>query len=56
MSSQYENIPMCQDRRDWCKAKVCGKCIALVDTDFNGKDCPFYKRMDSGLIKDSGEN
>ena len=34
--------PKCQDKREGCAACKEGGCIALHDTDFGGKPCPFY--------------
>lgn len=31
------------DKHVDCFANKGGECICLIDTDFNGRDCPFYK-------------
>ena len=35
------------DMHEDCLACDKGKCIALSDNDFGGRDCPFYKPLDS---------
>lgn len=37
-----ETFPICKAHPD-CHAFQDGRCAALADTDFGGRDCPFYK-------------
>lgn len=36
-------MPECKDCKQDCFAYLSGKCRVLNNTDFNGKQCPFYK-------------
>ena len=40
--AREKNCPRCKKHID-CKANYSGKCIALNDTNFGERDCPFYK-------------
>lgn len=45
--AKEKNCPRCKKHID-CKANYSGKCIALNNTDFGNRDCPFYKsRIDA---------
>jgi len=39
----------CKDRRGGCCMCAGGKCLALWNTDFKGKPCPFYKTKEQRL-------
>ena len=36
-------LPECRYERDDCHACRDGRCVALSDTDFGSRDCPFYR-------------
>ncbi|HIR70961.1 MAG TPA: hypothetical protein IAA55_06745 [Candidatus Pullilachnospira gallistercoris] len=40
-----ETFPICKAHSD-CHAFQDGRCAALADTDFGGRDCPFYKNRE----------
>lgn len=53
--TREKNCPRCKKHID-CKANYSGKCIALNNTDFGERDCPFYKsRIEAYNKKKEGE-
>ena len=39
------DFPKCRNKERDCRARdAWGRCVALVDTDFGDKPCPFYKQ------------
>lgn len=40
------NLKMCQSRHPDCFAFEAGRCIALRETYFGERDCPFYKKKE----------
>lgn len=40
--NKIKEFPACSDERKGCAANHGGRCVALEDTDFGDKPCPFY--------------
>lgn len=38
-----KQCPICEKQHTDCFAHSNGRCAILCNTDFKGKDCPFYK-------------
>lgn len=43
MPSKRSVYPPCKDKRGNCFSLVNGKCRILDDTEFEKRNCPFYK-------------
>ena len=39
-------LPKCKNKN--CEYNVNGRCRILTSTDFNGKECPFFKEKKDG--------
>jgi len=48
--------PICNDDRDWCAARLEGRCVALTEVYEKGEICPFYKRIGEEDEKKSKKN
>lgn len=46
------NLKLCKDRNEDCFAYFYGRCKALGDTNFCGKQCPFYKTIQQVIKED----
>ena len=46
------HLVKCSQQRLDCQMCKDGKCIALNNTEFPNKVCPFYKKKETNLIKE----
>lgn len=51
MNNKFKKFEECSHPKKDCAACADGRCVALYDTHFKGKDCPFYKKRKTAAEK-----
>lgn len=53
MRPAFTPVPDCEQKRRDCNVYCEGKCMALTDTNFGKRVCPFYKKSNKSTKNNS---